>query len=60
LGALGDARGQLLPFRLVDDERQMAERPQPVGGLAGGTIGDAGLAQMPIGGSKTTLDIGGR
>ena len=60
LGALGDARGQLLPFGLVDDERQMAERPHPVGGLAGRAIGDAGLAQMPVGGGETTLDIGRR
>ena len=60
LGALGDARGQLLPIGLVDDERQMAERPQPVGGLAGRAIGDAGLAQMPVGGSETPLDIGRR
>ena len=60
LGALGDARGQLLPIGLVDDERQMAERPQPVGGLAGRAIGDAGLAQMPVGGGETSLDIGWR
>ena len=60
LGALRDARGQLLPVGLVDDERQMAERPQPVGGLAGRAIGDAGLAQMPVGGGEAPLDIGRR
>ncbi len=60
LGPLGDARGQLLPIGLVDDKRQMAERPQPVGGLAGRPIGDAGLAQMPVGGGETALDIGWR
>ena len=41
-------------------EREMAERPQPVGGLAGRTIGDAGLAQMPVGGGEAALDIGRR
>ena len=60
LRALGDARGQLLPVGLVDDQRQMAERPQPVGGLAGRAIGDAGLAQMTVGGGESALDIGGR
>src|SRR6185503_6582262 len=43
-----------------DDQRQMAERPQPVGGLAGCAIGDAGLAQMPVRGGKAALDIGRR
>ena len=60
LRALRDARGQLLPVGLVDDERQMAERPQPVGGLAGRAVGDAGLAQMPVGGGEAALDIGRR
>ena len=60
LRALRDARGQLLPIGLVDDQRQMAERPQPVGGLAGRAIGDAGLAQMPVGGGEAPLDIGRR
>ena len=60
LRALRDARGQLLPVGLVDDQRQMAERPQPVGGVAGRAIGDAGLAQMPVGGGEAPLDIGRR
>ena len=60
LRALRDAGGQLLPVGLVDDQRQMAERPQPVGGLAGRAVGDAGLAQMPVGGGKAPLDIGRR
>ena len=60
LRALRDARGQLPPVGFVDDERQMAERPQPVGGLAGRAIGDAGLTQMPVGGGETPLDIGWR
>ena len=60
LGALRDARGQLLPIGLIDDERQMAERPHPVGGLAGRAIGDAGFAQMPVGGGEAAFDIGGR
>ena len=50
----------MLPIGLVDDERQMAERPQPVGGFAGRAIGDAGFAQMPVGGGETPLDIGRR
>ena len=44
LRTLRDAGGQLLPVGLIDDERQMAERPQPVGGLAGGAVGNAGFA----------------
>ena len=60
LGPLGDTRGQLLPVVLVDDERQMAERPEPVGGLAGRAVGDAGLAQMPVGGGEAAFDIGRR
>ena len=58
LRALRDARGQLLPVGLVDQERQVAQRPQPVGGLAGRAIGDAGFAQMPVGGAEAPLDIG--
>ena len=38
----------------------MAERPQPVGGLAGRAVGDAGVAHMPVGGGETPLDIGRR
>ena len=60
LRALGDAGGQLLPVGLVDDQRQMAERPQPVGGLAGRAVGDAGLAQMAVGGGEPALDFGRR
>ncbi len=60
LRALLDTGGELLPVGLVDDQRQMTQRPQPVGGLAGRTIGDAGFAQMPVGGSKSPLDIGRR
>ena len=58
--ALRDARGQLPPVGLVDDKRQMAERPQPVGGLAGRAVGDASLAQMAVGGGEAALDVGGR
>ncbi|MGY3460293.1 hypothetical protein ACVWW5_005743 [Bradyrhizobium sp. LM3.4] len=60
LGALGDAVGQLLPIRLVDQQRQMADRPRPVGALAGRSIGDAGLAQMSVGHAKPPLDLVGR
>ena len=38
----------------------MAERPQPVGGVAGRAVGDAGLAQMAVGGGKPPLDFGRR
>src|SRR5438128_1614802 len=38
----------------------MAERPDPVGGVAGRAIGDAGLAQMAIGGGEAAFDIGRR
>src|SRR4051794_3848280 len=38
----------------------MAQRPQLVGGLAGRPIGDAGFAQMPVGGAEAALDIGRR
>src|SRR6185437_7677601 len=38
----------------------MAERPQQVGGLARRAVGDAGFAQMPVGGSKPLLDVGRR
>src|SRR5258708_30057868 len=37
----------------------MAERPQLVGGFAGRTIGNAGFAQMPVGGAEAPLDVGG-
>ena len=60
LRALHDTGGQLLPVGLVDQQRQMAQRPQPVGGLAGRAIGDAGFPQMPVGGAETPLDIGRR
>ena len=60
LRALGDAGGQLLPVGLVDDQRQMAQRPEPVGGLAGRAIGDAGFAQMPVGGGEAPLDLARR
>ena len=59
-GALHDSGGQLLPLGLVDQERQMAQRRKPVGSFAGRTIGHAGFPQMPVGGFKTALDIGGR
>ncbi len=58
LRALHDAGGQLLPIGLVDQQRQMAQRPQPVGGFAGRAIGHAGFPQMPVGGAETPLDIG--
>ena len=38
----------------------MRQRPEPVGALAGRAIGDAGLAQMPVGGAEAALDLGGR
>src|SRR6202140_2449868 len=38
----------------------MAERPEPVGGLAGGAITHAGFPQMPVGRSETPLDLTGR
>ena len=57
LRALRNADAQLLPIGLVDDQRQVAERPQPVGGIAGRAVGDAGFAQMPVGGGKAPLDI---
>ena len=56
--ALHDAGAQLLPVGLVDQERQMAQRPKPVGGLSRGAIGHAGFPQMPVGGAETPLDIG--
>jgi hypothetical protein len=60
LRALRDACGQLPPIGVVDQQRQMAQRPRPVGGIAGGAIGDPGLAQMPVGGCEPPLDVGGR
>src|ERR1700676_323567 len=38
----------------------MAQRPKPVGGLARRAIGDAGFAQMPVGGGESPFDIGRR
>ena len=38
----------------------MAERPQPVGGIAGRAVGDASLAQMAVGGGEAPLDVGWR
>src|SRR5258708_1495392 len=38
----------------------MAERPQLVGGFAGRAIGDAGFAQVAVGGAEAPLDVGGR
>ena len=35
----------------------MAQRPEPVGGFAGGAIGHAGFPQMPVGGAETPLDF---
>src|ERR1019366_2355664 len=47
----------LLPIGIVDQERQMAQRPRPVGGLAGRAIGHSGFPQMPVGGAETPLDF---
>ena len=58
LRALHDAGGQLLPVGLVDQERQMAQRPKPVGGFAGRAVGHAGFPQMPVGGAETPVDFG--
>src|SRR6266702_2125404 len=56
-----ERRYSLLPaIGLVNDQRQMAKRPQPVGGLAGRAVGDAGFAQMTVGGGESPLDIDGR
>src|SRR5438309_5947482 len=38
----------------------MAERPEPVGAVAGRAIGDAGLAQVAVGHGKAPLDLVGR
>src|SRR5206468_6347142 len=53
LCALHDAGGQLLPIGLVDQERQMAQRPKPVGGFAGCAVGYSSFPQVPVGGSET-------
>ena len=37
----------------------MAQRPKPVGGLAGRAVGHAGFPQMPVGGAETPLDLAG-
>src|SRR6266702_3073603 len=37
----------------------MAERPDPVGAVAGRAVGDAGFAQMAIGHGKAPLDLVG-
>lgn len=60
LGALLDAGAELLPVGLVDQERQMAERPGPVGTVAGRAVGDAGLAQVAVGHAKAAFDLVGR
>src|SRR5262249_19247275 len=35
-------------------------RPWPVGDIAGGAVGDAGFAQMAVGGGKAALDLARR
>ena len=38
----------------------MAERPRPVGAVAGRAIGDAGFAEMTVGHAEAALDLVGR
>ena len=56
-GALHDAGGQLPPFGVVDQQRQMTERPDPVGGFAGRAIADPGLPQVAVGRSEAPFDF---
>ena len=55
--ALRNARGDMLPFGGVDQQRHMAQRPGAIGGFAGRPIGDTSLAQMPVGGTEAALDL---
>ncbi len=57
LRALHDAGSQLLPIGLVDQQRQMAQRPMPLGGFPGRAIGHPGFPQMPVGRSEAALDV---
>src|SRR5439155_22837731 len=52
-----DAGCQLLPIGLVDQERQMTQRPKPLGCFAGRAIGHSGFAKMAVGRSETPLDV---
>ncbi len=55
--ALRNAGGDLLPFRRFDQQRQMAERPGAFARIAIGAIGDAGIANVPVGGREATVDV---
>ena len=56
-GPLGDARGDLAPVALGDEERDVGQRPRPLDGLAADAIGDAEVANMPIGGREPPADL---
>ena len=53
LGALGHASGDGLPFRGLDQQGQMADRPAFLGVVAIGAIGRAGVADVPVGRGET-------
>ena len=56
-GSLLNSRGDFLPFRSFDQKRQMAQWPGPFARIAIGTIGDAGVADVPVGSGKAAVDL---
>ncbi|ACL60216.1 hypothetical protein Mnod_5371 [Methylobacterium nodulans ORS 2060] len=55
--ALGDARGDLLPFVALDEEGQHAEGPVALRRLPVDPVGDAGVVDVALGGGKTRRDL---
>ena len=59
IGALDEAFGDLRPLLLVDQHRNMGERPAALCGFPGciGSVKDAGVAQIAGGAGKTFLQL---
>ena len=59
LGPLHQPGLQLLPFRCIDQQRHMAERPRPhrAGRVFIDPIEHAGIAKVPVGRRKAPVDL---
>ncbi len=57
--ALLDASRDLAPFAGLDEKRHMRERPGALARIPVGAIGDARIANMPVGGGEALADVVG-
>ncbi len=59
LGALLDPLRDLAPLIGLDEERQVRQRPGALARVAIAAVGDAGLADMAVGGGEAAADVFG-